>query len=163
MKFFMFYGAVILTTLFPTAVFGHGVEVYDITGETGNQVQIVYFKYSTGEPMMYAKIKLYPPSQSDAEILQSISDRNGYFSFVPDEQGDWRIDAEDGMGHKGSITITVSRLEAGSGEAAPSGTVQPAPLVQRILLGLSLILNVFAVYGFIAHRRKSKGVSNHAH
>ncbi|MDR0563024.1 MAG: hypothetical protein LBG73_10095 [Spirochaetaceae bacterium] len=153
----MVYTAVVLTAglLFPAEVFGHGVEAFNMIGGESNKAQSVYFKYSTGEPMMYAKIRVYPPSQPDMEILQSITDRNGYFMFMPDETGDWKIDAEDGMGHLGSIMIPVQSLETGDsgGAVSSGGGLGSTPLVLRLLLGLSLILNVFAVYGFIASRK----------
>jgi hypothetical protein len=139
--------------LFPEAAVGHGVEVYDITDNTPGVTRTVHFKYSTGEPMMYAIIKLYPPSKPEVEILQSITDRNGYFSFVPDEDGEWLITAEDGMGHKGTITLTVEQEAAAGTAAAKSKT----PLVIRIVFGLSLILNIFAVYSFVLPRIKGFG------
>ena len=105
------YGIIAAAVLFPAALFGHGVEVYDADGETTGAAHTVRFMYSTGEPMMYAKIFLYPPSNPRTEILQSIADRNGYFSFVPDESGEWRISAEDGMGHKGEITVAAGAAE----------------------------------------------------
>jgi uncharacterized GH25 family protein len=51
--------------------------------------------------MLFAKVKVFPPSSPDAPARESIADRNGYFSFVNDEPGEWRLTAEDGMGHKG--------------------------------------------------------------
>jgi nickel transport protein len=172
MKFFVFYAAVILTTLFPSVVFGHGVEVYEISNEISNKVKTVYFKYSTGEPMMYAKIRVYPPSQPDMENLQSITDPNGYFSFVPDETGEWRITAEDGMGHKGTITVLAENSASGelfsgtNAASSVSGTDtggKKTPLPFRITLGLSLILNVFAVYNFALKKRTVKKDASHAH
>jgi hypothetical protein len=146
--------------LFPEAAFGHGVEVYDITDNTSGVTRTVHFKYSTGEPMMYAIIKLYPPSKPEVEILQSITGRNGYFSFVPDEDGEWRITAEDGMGHKGTITVTAEQGAAGEaipGEDGMAAAESKTPLVIRIVLGLSLILNIFAVYNFVLPRIKGFG------
>jgi nickel transport protein len=143
--------------LIPEAVFGHGVEVYDITDVSSGSVRTVHFKYSTGEPMMYATVKLYPPSKPETEILQSIIGRDGYFSFVPDEAGEWRVTAEDGMGHKGTIEVTVDDTAAGASTAsAPSGG-GTTPLFMRIVLGLSLILNIFAVYHFVLLRVKGPG------
>jgi nickel transport protein len=146
--------------LFPEAAFGHGVEVYDITDNTSGATRTVHFKYSTGEPMMYATIKLYPPSKPGVEVLQSITDRNGLFCFFPDEEGDWTVEAADGMGHKGTITVTAEQGAAGETTPGGGGTAaaeSKAPLVFRILLGLSLILNIFAVYNFVLPRIKGIG------
>jgi nickel transport protein len=109
--------------------------------------------YSTGEEMSFAIVRIFAPSRPDVETLQSLTDRNGYFSFIPDEEGEWRISAEDDMGHKGEIRINA----AGSGNAGTTGAVSggtaKTPLVLRLILGLSLILNIFVLYGFILGRR----------
>lgn len=144
----------------PGKIYAHGVEVYDVTGEPGGTAGIVYFKYSTGEPMMYAKVKLYPPSRPDVESLQSITDRNGYFPFVADEEGEWRIDAEDGMGHKGTITVNMAG-------AAPAALVEsggpPVPRVLGIVLGPSLIVNIFSVWYMGAVFARSRKGGGYAH
>jgi nickel transport protein len=91
--------------LFPAALFGHGVEVYEETDRTRGSVRVIRFTYTTGEAMMYARVFVYPPSSPAMEILQGTTDRNGVFCFLPDESGEWRLEAEDGMGHKGEIRI----------------------------------------------------------
>lgn len=139
--------------LLPAALFGHGVEVYDVTGE-GRPVQTIYFRYSTGEPMAFAKVKTFPPSTVDRnlESLVGISDRNGMFSFIPDEAGEWRVDIEDGMGHKGSIAVNTG-TPTGETEAVPAGSNGKLPLPVSIILGLSLLLNIFSVWRFAAARQ----------
>ncbi|MDR2515782.1 MAG: hypothetical protein LBC88_00200, partial [Spirochaetaceae bacterium] len=53
------YALVLLAAVFfPAAAYGHGVETTDMSGETGSAVRAALFLYSTGEPMMYAKVKL---------------------------------------------------------------------------------------------------------
>ena len=139
--------------LLPAMAFAHGVEAHDVTGKAESPVRSVQFSYSTGEPMMYAKVRLYAPSQPDMEILQGTSDRNGLFCFIPDEAGEWRIDVEDGMGHKGTVAInaddgTVSGLSAGE---ISGGKI---PRSFAIVTGLSLILNFFAVWHFVGVMKK---------
>jgi nickel transport protein len=149
--------------LLPAALFGHGVEVREAGAPEG--LRAVEFRYSTGEPMMYAKIRLFPPSRPETEILQTITDRRGFFYFLPDEPGPWRIEAEDGMGHKGKITVSV----AGGGEGVlPAGTgvssVGPAagklPLPVGIALGLSIICTIFSFMFFAGLKKKEL---HHAH
>jgi nickel transport protein len=141
-----------IALLFPAILAAHGVEVSSATGTTGFGTESVRFMYSTGEEMAYALVRVYAPSKPDTESVQAITDRNGYYSFVPDETGEWRITAEDDMGHKGEITLAV----AGGGNAgaanAASGTGR-TPLALRAILGLSIIFNIFAAYGFILGRR----------
>ncbi|MDR1909891.1 MAG: hypothetical protein LBQ35_08280 [Spirochaetaceae bacterium] len=144
--------AAALTVFTPAAVFAHGVESQDRSGEAGASVKTVYFGYSTGEPMMFARVKLYAPSRPEADVLQGVTSRGGFFSFLPDEEGPWRLEVEDGMGHKGGIT--VSALSAGAGGEAERGEApRSAPLPLRAGLGLSLIVNIFAVWHFAGKRR----------
>jgi nickel transport protein len=140
--------------LLPAAAFAHGVEIYDETGRVG--VRTLRFMYSTGESMLFASVKVYPPSAPDATVQETMTDRDGYFSFVPFEDGPWRLTVEDGMGHKGEITLTVT----GSGEdagnaavpsAAPGGS-GGAHRALRVMFGLSLILNIFAAYSFVLRK-----------
>ncbi|MDR0642482.1 MAG: hypothetical protein LBG07_08490 [Treponema sp.] len=151
----------------PGKIYAHGVEVYDVGGEPGRTAKVVHFKYSTGEPMMYAKVKLYPPSRPDVESLQSITDRNGIFSFIADEEGEWRIDAEDGMGHKGTITVTAAAgASAASGAAeaaAPESGGPPVPPALALITGLSLILNIFSGWHFGAVFIRSRKGGGYAH
>jgi nickel transport protein len=144
--------------VFPALVFGHGVEVGDLSGDAA-AVRYVRFMYSTGEPVSYARIKLYPPSTvgANVESLVSITDRNGIFCFVPDEEGDWRVDMEDGMGHKGSITVGgVSGVGAADAPPAPvKSEGNRPPLAYNIVLGLSLLANIFGGWLIAArHVRK---------
>ena len=146
----------------PAAAFAHGVEVSEATGQVA--LRTARFMYSTGEPMLFAKVKVFTPSRPDAPAQESIADLNGYFSFVPFENGDWRLTAEDGMGHKGEIIIAVADDGAEpAGAAAITDKPPPAaPLPGLIagVLGLSLILNIFALWYFVGLRKKG---AVHAH
>jgi nickel transport protein len=160
---FIFRAALVLAGLIlvPAAVFAHGVEVSEAGAETAALVQTARFMYSTGEPMMYAKIHVYPPSAPDMEILQSITDRSGYFSFLPDEAGEWRISAEDGMGHKGEITLSAAGEDGGGGaDHVKAGIPGKLPLPLTALLGLSVIFNVFMLMFFAGSTKKG---NSHAH
>lgn len=136
-----------MVLIVPYTAFAHGVEVSDVTGLPG--VRTVRFSYTDGTSMLFAKIKVFPPSAPDAPAQESIADRDGYFSFVPFENGDWRLEAADGMGHKGDIVVTVA--DGAAPEAA--GSSNKLPRLIAIILGLSLILNVFAFYHFVLKDR----------
>jgi nickel transport protein len=156
------YAIIAAAAFFPAALFAHGVEVYEVSGETAGAVRTLRFVYSTGEPMMYAKIFLYPPSSPRTEILQSIADRGGYFSFVPDEDGEWRICAEDGMGHKGEIALAAGAVEnpgavlTGTSPGKTGIAAGKPPLPLAMVLGLSLILNAFGVWYIAGKKRAGK-------
>lgn len=66
--------------------------------------------YSDHEPMAYAKAMVYGPSDEKVEFQNGRTDRNGRFAFFPDEEGTWRIEVNDGMGHlmKADIDVTDS-------------------------------------------------------
>jgi nickel transport protein len=142
--------------LLPAALFGHGVEVYDVGGEN-RPVQTIYFRYSTGEPMSFAKIKIFPPSTAErnVESLVSITDRNGMFSFIPDEEGEWRADIEDGMGHKGNITVNTG-TPTSNVEAVPVTSKGKLSLPVSIIFGLSLMINLFALWFFTGNEAKRR-------
>ncbi|MDR1352830.1 MAG: hypothetical protein LBK05_06060 [Treponema sp.] len=159
MKYLFVFAVVsLLGLILPAAVFAHGVEV---SGETGRpDVRTVRFMYTDGESMLFAKVKVFAPSSPAAAAQESIADRYGYFSFIPFEDGGWRLTAEDGMGHKGEIFITVAggaaAETAGEGGAAggtsggtPGRAGNGASLPLRLVLGISLILNIFAFYSFV--------------
>ncbi|MDR2098259.1 MAG: DUF4198 domain-containing protein [Spirochaetaceae bacterium] len=152
--------------VFPAVVFGHGVEVYDVSGEE-RPVRVVYFKYSTGEPASFAKIKIFPPSTAErnVESLVSITDRNGIFCFIPDEEGEWRVDMEDGMGHKGSIIVNAAAVQTeADGDSGVAETGGRAPLLFNILLGLSLLANIFGIWYLLGlKKRKTAGGVSDAH
>jgi nickel transport protein len=159
--------AVLVAVLVSTPLAAHGVDVFLETGGTVYPVQTVRFQYSTGEAMSFAKVKVFAPANPGVDTVQSITDRNGYFSFIPDEAGEWRVSAEDGMGHKGEITVAAvlpksdeagvanGRKDAaytGAGNNAVSGGTSggKVPLPLGIVLGLSLILNIFWVWRRLA-------------
>jgi uncharacterized GH25 family protein len=161
----LFVCSLLAAALFlPAAAFAHGVDISDVTGQAG--VRTVRFGYTDGEFMLFAKVKVYPPSAPDAAVQESMTDRDGYFSFVPFENGDWRLTAEDGMGHKGEIVIAVTdditaQEAAGMVQKVSSSNKLPTPIA--IVLGLSLMLNVFALYHFVLKKSAAKKEALRAH
>jgi hypothetical protein len=156
---YLFVAAVFLLNL-PVTVFAHGVDISDMTGR--QDVRTIRFYYTDGTPMLFAKVKVFPPSSPDAPAQESIADRNGYFSFVNDEPGEWRLTAEDGMGHKGEIMVTIAgetETKAGAQAASPGNKL---PSSFAAVLGLSLILNVFGFW-YIMKKRIPKREVFHAH
>jgi hypothetical protein len=155
----LFLAAFFFLPAIAPALFAHGVEVTLLDGRGPFPAQVVSFSYSTGEVMSFAVIKVFAPSAPRVETMQSITDRNGMFSFVPDEAGEWRITAEDGMGHKGEILVFAEEPGETSSPAAVPSSGKP-PLSVSALLGVSLIGNMFTLFFIAAARRKRK---SHAH
>jgi hypothetical protein len=131
----------VMILFLPGMVFGHGVEVSELSAP---EALAVAFMYSTGEPMAFVDIKVYPPSSPKDAMIESYTDRNGRFIFIPDEVGEWNVEAADGMGHFGNIVVQAGSDSSGVTVAGNSGG--KLPLAASVLLGLSLIANVFALY-----------------
>ncbi|MDR1976256.1 MAG: DUF4198 domain-containing protein [Campylobacteraceae bacterium] len=130
--------AVAIVFLLPTFAAAHGVEVSEVHPSS---LKTVRFTYSTNDPMAYAKIKVYPPSNSKVEAIKSFTDRNGYFAFLPDEEGEWKIEAADGMGHRGEISVN-----AAAQNIVETSNTAAAPVWLRFVLGLSLLFNTFLFF-----------------
>jgi nickel transport protein len=159
MKHIMFVIMAIINLLLPNIVFAHGVEISIASGATEYPVETAHFIYSTGEAMSFSTVRVYAPSRPDVEIIQSITDRNGYFSFVPDETGEWKLTVEDGMGHKGSITINVG-TSLGETKKAPKSSGGKLPLPVGIVLGLSILCNIFFVWYYVGKQKKGGGYAH---
>ncbi|MBI4799851.1 MAG: hypothetical protein HY794_14235 [Desulfarculus sp.] len=142
-----------LVWLFLTAspVTAHGVEMTSGTG----QACWVRAEYAGGEPMAFAKMKIINPQGQTHQVGHA--DGQGRFAWLPDQSGNWGAVAEDGMGHRGEIT-----LEAGPDPAtppAPEGLgLGAVPLWARALWGICLILGVAgALFYWKAARPRRRG------
>ena len=81
----------------------HGV-VYSIINE---KATIISISYDTDEPMSYAKVKLFSPSNPDIEYQNGRTDKNGRFAFIPTEPGEWTLSVDDDMAHGVHETFIV--------------------------------------------------------
>ncbi len=121
------------------------------------------FHYSDQTPMRYAEVLVFSPQDREVEHQNGRTDRHGKFVFCPDAQGQWLVKVNDGMGHAEEAAVSVGQeaisVEAGKSQALPgSGAFGPMPKVLKIIIGLSLMLNVaFAAY-FL--KRRSNGAAN---
>ncbi len=112
----------------------------------GTAVTVESF-YSDKEPMQYAEVLVFSPSDRKVEYQNGRTDKNGRFAFFPDRQGTWRIEVGDGMGHLMKADIEVTATDGpgtGSGNGPASEREMPAgasvPL--KAAFGVSLIANV---------------------
>ena len=96
----------LMLQIFSSEALAHGVEG---TVQPGGLT--VACQYSTGEPMSYAKVTIFAPG-SDQPFQVGHTDKNGRFGFFPDALGDWRLTADDGMGHRLEVKAPVTDLEA---------------------------------------------------
>jgi nickel transport protein len=127
--------------IFFTQVFAHGME-----GTVKPGGLTVTCQYSTGEPMSYAKVTILPPGTSQP-FQVGHTDKNGRFCFYPDALGEWRLTADDGMGHKLEVKMPVTDLEFMKEIPPTSGAASVSNARSlRVLTGLSAI---FGLSGFL--------------
>lgn len=120
--------------------FGHGV---GWVREGNDGVVALRFVYSDGEPMMFADVTVTDPA---GKVFQKArADREGRFAFVPSTNGEWRAKADDGTGHalEALVTVESGAKAPAAGDPVHTAAVVALPRSIAMLLGLSLIANLF--------------------
>ena len=103
--------------------------------EVTDSAVIVRAAYDGGDPASNADVSIYRPDEPDALFQQGRSDRNGAFAFVPDAPGDWRVEVDDGFGHRLEHTVAT-----GAGVGKPSVEPAAGPRWRDALTGVSLLI-----------------------
>ena len=128
---------VLIILMFPWQVLAHGVEG---TVQPGGLA--VSFRYSTGEAMSYAKVTVLSPVATHIFQMGN-TDKNGRFCFYPDNLGEWRVTANDGMGHQLEVKVPVTDKNALDSSPPVAGTDSLADTKGlRVLTGLSVIFGL---------------------
>ncbi|WP_289245733.1 hypothetical protein [Edwardsiella ictaluri] len=137
----------------------HSVLVRDLSSD---QAQVVQFGYSTGDAAPFAQIKLYAPDNASTEYQNGRTDRLGRFAFVPNQSGEWRLEMRDGMGHALNHPLKVTQ-QAVKAEPQPlnGDLFSRFSMPLRALLGVSLLINIYAAIGYMARHHGRK--NTHAH
>lgn len=66
---------------------------------------IAEFRFSDGSPMAFADIKVFAPSK---ELwLAGRADGAGRFAFMPDDPGEWTLEAREAENHTARLALTV--------------------------------------------------------
>ena len=127
---------------------------------TNAKAIVVEAYYSSNEPMSYAETRVFSPEDQQTEYQNGRTDRNGRFAFYPDTIGLWRIEINDGMGHRIEASV-----EGGGGlpdafdpkEWPLSQNTRPETPSRAVgaLLGVSVIGNLF--FGVYLWRRRTSG------
>src|SRR6056297_89939 len=84
----------------------HGV-VHSVSRD---EAVIVNAMYQGDEPMAYAEVKVFSPSDREVEYQNARTDKNGKFAFYPDQKGEWTVQVNDGMGHGFTEKVDVSTI-----------------------------------------------------
>jgi len=142
---------ILIHGFFPKTVSAHGVG-YRIV-ESGKAVTLEFY-YSGGEPLSYAQVLIFDPQDQKTEYQNGRTDKKGRFAFYPDTAGKWRIEANDGMGHKVAAqvgAVSDSGKTDQTGSRNQTKTEHQSSHAVGTIAGLSLILNLV----FICYFRKA--------
>ena len=125
----------------------------------------VHSYFSKDAPLGDASVEIFSPGNEEA-FQKGHTDKQGFFTFRPNDSGTWKVTVDDGMGHFDQVTVNVSGKffidEEPTKEEEPTvvdddkpeETKQAEiPLVYRIIFGLSIIFGLTGIlYGIKAKR-----------
>lgn len=144
--------------LFAPQAWAHGVS-YTLT----EPEQVISFegRFSSGDPIAYGEVFVYSPQDAKIEYQNGRTDRRGRFSFVPDEPGKWHVVVNAGLGHRLAFDVDVAKSETQDQAATPEKTgVEKSggssPTTLAMILGISLILNIFLIPRLVLRKKKEK-------
>ena len=147
----LFLGVILLL---PLPLHAHGVK-----GTVDKGGIVVTAKYSTGEAMSYARVKILAPG-TRLTFQSGRTDRNGRFCFFPDGQGNWEVIVDDEMGHRLEVMVPVDdakelKKDQQTGSAAESSLSR----YERALMGISIIFGVFGtILGWKGYKNRKPDI-----
>ncbi len=129
-------GIILLFAALPAAAHGVETRIMDEGAAT------VEFRFTDGAPLAFAEALVTAPDGSSEPAATGRTDRNGRFSFYPDQAGQWRVEVHDEGGHvaRAVVTSTGQHVEV------------PRHAFPDWLVALSLVANVAAA-GWLGRRR----------
>lgn len=142
--------ALLATWLFcltPSPAEAHSV----VMRQTQSQATLATTEYAGGEPMAFAKVRVIDPQGNTYQVGNA--DALGRFAWLPDHPGPWQVVMEDGMGHRGELTINTDQTDALQ-HAPPTGTLHDVPLLYRVMWGLSIIFCISGLTFWWSGRRR---------
>jgi nickel transport protein len=136
----------VVLCLLPAVLGAHEIEM---SVSMAAPAVIVRSVYGGSDPVSFAKVQIFSPSQPSGEFQTGLTDRRGYFSFVPEGGGVWRVLVDDEEGHRAEVSVTVPESFRPNAQvsAAPSSRFERAVLGLAVIFGLTGIL-----YGVKARR-----------
>lgn len=132
-------------------LFGHGIEI-----SVGKKYPCVFLKvdYQGGNTMTHVDVSVFFEKK---EYQKGNTDKNGVFSFCPDQTGKWIVIVDDLMGHRKRVEIIINNEflnpPTKNNDLKPVITKKDACCyLLKIVLGVLLILGIT----FILYRWKKK-------
>jgi nickel transport protein len=117
------------------AVLAAGAWAHDLEAlaDTAGRAVVVRALYAGTEPVPFVQVQVYSPAKPDAEFQSGRADARGWFAFVPDRDGAWRVVVDDETGHRKELQLTVV-----AGQVSGSGGGVPA--WQKAVTGVSILV-----------------------
>ena len=125
----------------------------------------VEFTYDDETPMAYAEIKIFGPNDPAKLSQTGRTDKNGFFAFIPDAEGQWLMTADDGAGHLAKAELSVSFETASQGgspaDASNNAAAASVNLEREISkatkpMKIGLVISIFLNLAFISMIVKRK-------
>ncbi|MBL8178897.1 MAG: hypothetical protein JNK48_29760 [Bryobacterales bacterium] len=133
----------------PVVCAGHDIEA---AVQLAAPAVIVRAAYAGSQAVAFAKVQVFAPGGGETEFQTGLTDRRGFFSFVPEAAGVWRVVFDDEEGHRREVAVTVP--EKFEGSAAGSGSL-PVSRVERALTGIAMILGITGIWYGVKARKPS--------
>lgn len=129
-----------VTVLFMLTTLAISLSAHDLEIDVRESAFAVTTRASYGghDAAAFARIEIYSPSDEETPYQTGQTDRNGYFSFVPEESGNWVVWIDDGTGHRQETTVSVDPTQ----DAPAMQSTGSPPQWQPLVTGLSLILGI---------------------
>lgn len=99
--------------------------------------------------MAFAEIFVFAPGEEQIEFQNGRTDGQGIFAFCPHQSGEWRMEVNDGRGHKVNALVDVRDVlkKENTSETmvavAIHGHGGDSPGWKEVVLGLSLLMNLW--------------------
>jgi nickel transport protein len=131
-------------------LYAHTVN-YDVQQKSVAAIKVFY---TAEDPASYAGFEVYAPDGGELPYQIGRTDKNGFVSFIPNQQGTWRVKVlgESTHGYHG-VTVEVKVDKDLNLESFKK------PLIAqytKLVTGISLIIGLFGIYAMVAARRKQK-------
>ncbi|KKJ01291.1 transthyretin-like family protein [Prochlorothrix hollandica] len=115
--------------------------------------------YSSGEPLEAATVKIYAPGDRETPWLETTTDDQGRFSFLPDAQrsGEWIVEIQQ-EGHEDILSVPVTEEGVDFNQISQAGAADvhyaAVPGADDWLLGL-YAGGIGAIVAWDCYRRRS--------
>jgi nickel transport protein len=121
---------------------------------------IVRASYFQAEPLSYAEVMIFSPESDVVEYQYGRTDKSGFFAFVPNSRGDWKITVDDEMGHFKETVVSIAD-DFFTGEEATAiiahtnhrSSIHDLQPLYKIIFGLALILGITGIFYWFKARQ----------